>query len=149
MKLEFGIDFESENFCRPHHFSNEIFNSYSSGYGWLPFLYFILLITLTLTVDYRWRLLFFIFWELTLGDFKSVLLGVFWVKIAKNGVCCCYKYCSKLFGKIMREIEPLPKLKEKVHKSGERENWISVMRLPKFLSCLYCQACPWSAQNAC
>ena len=32
--------------------------------------------------------------------------------------------------------------------SRERENWISVMRLSKFLSCLYCQACSWSAQNA-
>ena len=29
----------------------------------------------------------------------------------------------------------LPKLKKKYNVSGERENWISVMRLPKFLSC--------------
>ena len=27
MKLEFGIDFESKNFCQPRHFSNEILNS--------------------------------------------------------------------------------------------------------------------------
>ena len=29
----------------------------------------------------------------------------------------------------------LPKLKKKYNVSRERENWISVMRLPKFLSC--------------
>ena len=32
--------------------------------------------------------------------------------------------------------------KKKYNVSGERENWISIMRLPKFLSCSYCQACP-------
>ena len=57
-----------------------------------------------------------------LGDFESVLLGVFWLKIVKNGVYCCYRYGLKLFGKIKREIESLSKLQEKVHKSGEREN---------------------------
>ena len=32
--------------------------------------------------------------------------------------------------------------KKKYNMSGERENWISVMRLSKFLSYLYYQACP-------
>ena len=71
----------------------------------------------------------------------------------KNGVYCCYRYCSKLFGKIRKETEFRQRCcqncKKKYNVSGERENWISVMRLPKFLSYTYYQACPWSAQNAC
>ena len=33
----------------------------------------------------------------------NFLFQVFWLKIAKNGVYCCYRYCSKLFGKMRRE----------------------------------------------
>ena len=31
--------------------------------------------------------------------------GVFWPNIAKNGVYCCYRHCSKLFSKMRRETE--------------------------------------------
>ena len=70
----------------------------------------------------------------------------------KNKIYCYYKYCSKLFGKMRRETEFRRRCcwncKKKYNVSGERENWILVMGLLKFLSCLYCQACSWSAQNA-
>ena len=69
-----------------------------------------------------------------------LLLGknwVFWLNIAKNEVYWCYRYCSKLFGKMRKEIEfrqqCCRKCKKKYNASGERENWIFVMRLPKFL----------------
>ena len=66
-------------------------------------------------------------------------LGIFWLKIAKNGVYCFYRYCSKLFDKIRRETEFRQwccwNCKKKYNVSEERENWISVLRLPKFLSC--------------
>ena len=71
---------------------------------------------------------------------------VFGLKIAKNGVYWCYRYYSKLFGKMRREAEFRQRCcrncKKKYNMSGERENWISVMRLSKFLSYLYYQACP-------
>ena len=64
---------------------------------------------------------------------------VFLLNIAKNEVYWCYKYCSKLFGEIRKEIEFRQRCcrncKKKYGVLGERENWISVMRLPKFLSC--------------
>ena len=64
---------------------------------------------------------------------------VFWIKIAKNGVYCYYRHCSKLFGKMRRETEFRQRCcwncKKKYNVSRERENWISVMRLLKFLSC--------------
>ena len=67
---------------------------------------------------------------------------VFWLKIAKNRVYCCYRYCSKLFGKVRRETEfrwrCCRNCKKKYKVLGERENWISVMRLSKFLSYLHC-----------
>ena len=70
----------------------------------------------------------------------------------KNKIYCYYKYCSKLFGKMRRETEFRRRCcwncKKKYNVSGERENWILVMGLLKFLSCLYYQACSWSAQNA-
>ena len=55
----------------------------------------------------------------------TLFTPVFWLKIAKNGVYCCYKYYSKLFGKMRRETEfrqVLPKLQEKVqYVRGERK----------------------------
>ena len=63
---------------------------------------------------------------------------VFWLNIAKNEVYWCYRYYSKLFGKMRKETEfrqqSCRNCKKKYNVSGERENWISVMRLPKFLS---------------
>ena len=61
-----------------------------------------------------------------------------WLNIAKNEVYWCYRYYSKLFGKMRKETEfrqqSCRNCKKKYNVSGERENWISVMRLPKFLS---------------
>ena len=73
------------------------------------------------------------------------IFRVFWLKIAKNIVYWCYRYYSKLFGKMRRETEFRQRCcrnyKKKYNESKERENWISVMRLSKFLSCWYRQAC--------
>ena len=74
------------------------------------------------------------------------LSRVFWLNIAKKEVYWCYKYCSKLFGKMRKEIEFRQQYyrncKKKYNVSGERENWISVLRLPKFLSCPSSRECP-------
>ena len=75
---------------------------------------------------------------LALGGVNS-LQWVFWLNIVKNGVYCCYMYCSKLFDKMRKETEFWQRCcwncKKKYNVSRERENWISVMRLPKLLSC--------------
>ena len=74
------------------------------------------------------------------------LSRVFWLNIAKNEVYWCYKYCSKLFRKMRKEIgfrqQYCRNCKKKYNVSGERENWISVLRLPKFLSCPSSGECP-------
>ena len=66
-------------------------------------------------------------------------IGVFWLNIAKNGVYWCYRYWSKLLGKMRKEIEFRQRCcqncKKKYNVLEKRENWISVMRLPKLLSC--------------
>ena len=92
--------------------------------------------------DFLFLFLFFFFFSF-FGFLRTWwALRVFWLKIAKNGVNCCYRYCSKLFDKMRRETKfrqwCCRNCKKKYNVSGERENWISVMRLPKFLSCPYC-----------
>ena len=66
-------------------------------------------------------------------------IGVFWLNIAKNGVYWCYRYWSKVLGKMRKETEFRQRCcrncKKKYNVLGKRENWISVMRLPKLLSC--------------
>ena len=83
--------------------------------------------------------------EVTTIFFIYSIFRVFWLKIAKNVVYWCYRYYSKLFGKMRRETEFRQRCcrnsKKKYNELGERENWISVMRLSKFLSCRYRQAC--------
>ena len=62
----------------------------------------------------------------TVAHFLNSKLRVFWLKIAKNGVCCFYRYCLKLFGKMRREIEFRQQYcrncKKKYNVLGEREN---------------------------
>ena len=81
-------------------------------------------------------------------------IGVFCVNIAKLEVNLRYRYCSKLFGILRREIEfryyrcrnSTKSMREKKKKGGERKCWISAMVIPNFV-CPVLSARAWSTRS--
>ena len=85
-------------------------------------------------------------------------IGVFWVNIAKLEVNLRYRYCSKLFGILRREIEfryyrcrNLTKSMREKKKNVERENvefWQRWYRISSAQFCCPCVECSkWKGKN--
>ena len=65
---------------------------------------------------------------MTVRQDRTILNGVFWVKIAKFKVNLHYTYCSKLIGEVRRETEFRQwRCRNSAKKAGER------IMLPKFV----------------